>query len=160
MGGGSEAATLEKSNSSTETNKGLEIPAAVELENAGADHMSSIAENDAHAPQNVTDNNPAVSKEETQPLNTETSKARQVVETEAGNYKNPDAVNNCVKVQKSSDVHLNIRIPNSGNLQEKFSLTCTLGMVKDYVDKHASNTGAYDLAIPYPRKIFNDQGQY
>ncbi|KAJ6377830.1 hypothetical protein OIU78_028119 [Salix suchowensis] len=42
--------------------------------------------------------------------------------------------------------------------EEKFSVTSTLRMVKDYVDRNqASGTGAYDLAIPYPRKIFSDQ---
>ncbi|KAK4744001.1 hypothetical protein SAY87_010313 [Trapa incisa] len=59
---------------------------------------------------------------------------------------------------KSSDVHLNIRLPDGVSLQDKFSVTSTLEMVKDYVDENRANdNGPYNLAIPYPRKVFNDQ---
>lgn len=59
----------------------------------------------------------------------------------------------------SNDVHLNIRLLNGINLQEKFSKTSTLRMIKDYVDNSQPSTfGPYDLAIPYPRKVFTDQG--
>ncbi|XP_038884781.1 plant UBX domain-containing protein 11 [Benincasa hispida] len=58
----------------------------------------------------------------------------------------------------SNDVHLNIRLLNGVNLQEKFSKTSTLRMIKDYVDNSQESTfGSYDLAIPYPRKVFTDQ---
>lgn len=61
--------------------------------------------------------------------------------------------------RQSSDVHLNIRLPHGANLQEKFSVTSTLRMVKDYVDsKQTPGLGAYDLAVPYPRKVYSDQG--
>ncbi|CAN7063128.1 unnamed protein product, partial [Brassica rapa subsp. trilocularis] len=58
-----------------------------------------------------------------------------------------------------SDVHLNIRLPDGANLQEKFSVTSTLRMVKDYVNSNQTTTelGAYDLAVPYPRKVYSDQ---
>ncbi|CAN6844822.1 unnamed protein product [Brassica oleracea] len=59
-----------------------------------------------------------------------------------------------------SDVHLNIRLPDGANLQEKFSVTSTLRMVKDYVNINQTTTelgGAYDLAVPYPRKVYSDQ---
>lgn len=57
-----------------------------------------------------------------------------------------------------TDVHLNIRLPDSSSLQEKFPLAYTLRMIKDYVDRNQSNVmGSYDLAIPYPRKLFGDQ---
>ncbi|KAF9679114.1 hypothetical protein SADUNF_Sadunf07G0106300 [Salix dunnii] len=70
----------------------------------------------------------------------------------------PRTLNNNKKLNVSSDVHLNIRLPDGVSLQEKFSVTSTLRMVKDYVDRNqASGIGAYDLAIPYPRKIFSDQ---
>ncbi|XP_018485181.1 plant UBX domain-containing protein 11 [Raphanus sativus] len=60
--------------------------------------------------------------------------------------------------RQSSDVHLNIRLPHGANLQEKFSVTSTLRMVKDYVDsKQTPGLGAYDLAVPYPRKVYSDQ---
>ncbi|CAN7138233.1 unnamed protein product [Brassica rapa subsp. narinosa] len=60
-----------------------------------------------------------------------------------------------------SDVHLNIRLPDGANLQEKFSVTSTLRMVKDYVNSNQTTTelgAAYDLAVPYPRKVYSDQG--
>lgn len=60
---------------------------------------------------------------------------------------------------KSSDVHLNIRLPDGVSLQDKFPVTSTLRIVKDYVDENqAYNNSPYDLAVPYPRKVFNDQG--
>ncbi|KAK3204541.1 hypothetical protein Dsin_018587 [Dipteronia sinensis] len=69
-----------------------------------------------------------------------------------------DASGDCGKVSETSDVHLNIRLPNGVSLQEKFSVASTLRMVKDHVDRNqASGMGSYDLAIPYPRKVFSDQ---
>ncbi|XP_010525819.1 PREDICTED: plant UBX domain-containing protein 11 isoform X2 [Tarenaya hassleriana] len=63
-----------------------------------------------------------------------------------------------LSVETSSDVHLNIRLPDGASLREKFSVTNTLGMVKDYVSSNQTNgISAFDLAIPYPRKVFNDQ---
>ncbi|ESQ38939.1 hypothetical protein EUTSA_v10001393mg [Eutrema salsugineum] len=60
--------------------------------------------------------------------------------------------------KKSSDVHLNIRLPDGSSLQEKFSVTSILRMVKDYVNSNQTiGLGAYDLAIPYPRKVYSDQ---
>ncbi|KAF8087099.1 hypothetical protein N665_0600s0045 [Sinapis alba] len=60
--------------------------------------------------------------------------------------------------RQSSDVHLNIRLPDGANLQEKFSVTSTLRMVKDYVNSNqTTELGAYDLAVPYPRKVYSDQ---
>ncbi|KAI3823144.1 hypothetical protein L1987_04576 [Smallanthus sonchifolius] len=58
----------------------------------------------------------------------------------------------------STDIYLNIRLPGGASLQEKFEPTSTLKMVKDYVDENQeSSIGSYDLAIPYPRKVFSDQ---
>ncbi|CAA7050445.1 unnamed protein product [Microthlaspi erraticum] len=60
--------------------------------------------------------------------------------------------------KKSSDVHLNIRLPDGGSLQEKFSVTSILRMVKDFVNSNQTiGLGAYDLAVPYPRKVYSDQ---
>lgn len=61
-------------------------------------------------------------------------------------------------VCESTDVHLNIRLPNGVSLREKFSVTSALRLVKDYVDKNQTDMTSYDLAIPYPRKIFTDEG--
>lgn len=60
---------------------------------------------------------------------------------------------------KSNDVFLNIRLPDGSSLQVKFSLMDTLKMVKDYIkENHTSSLGSFSIAIPYPRKVFNDQG--
>ncbi|XP_022761735.1 plant UBX domain-containing protein 11 isoform X2 [Durio zibethinus] len=57
-----------------------------------------------------------------------------------------------------TDVHLNIRLPDNSSLQEKFPVAYTLRRIKDYVDRNQSTgMGSYDLAIPYPRKVFGDQ---
>ncbi|PKI74152.1 hypothetical protein CRG98_005390 [Punica granatum] len=58
---------------------------------------------------------------------------------------------------RSSDVHMNIRLPDGVSLQDKFSVTSTLRTVKDYVDENRADIGSYDLATPYPRKVFNYQ---
>ncbi|KAF6162249.1 hypothetical protein GIB67_008378, partial [Kingdonia uniflora] len=68
-----------------------------------------------------------------------------------------DATDNNIKVNKSNDVHLNIRLPAGLSIQEKFLVTDTLRLVKDYVGKNHGGIDSYDLAIPYPRKIFDDQ---
>ncbi|KAG9447131.1 hypothetical protein H6P81_013259 [Aristolochia fimbriata] len=63
-----------------------------------------------------------------------------------------------LKFTKSNDVHLNIRLPNGSNLQVKFLVTDTLAMVKDYVDENkTSGIWSYDLAVPYPRRVFTAQ---
>lgn len=57
------------------------------------------------------------------------------------------------------DVCLNIRLPDGSSLQVKFLVVDTLRMVKHYVDKNqTSSIGYYDLAVPYPRKVFGDEG--
>ncbi|WMV48605.1 hypothetical protein MTR67_041990 [Solanum verrucosum] len=56
------------------------------------------------------------------------------------------------------DVYLNIRLPDGSSLQVKFLVMDTLRMVKHYVDKNqTSSIGYYDLAVPYPRKVFGDK---
>ncbi|KAK4433797.1 Plant UBX domain-containing protein 11 [Sesamum alatum] len=59
---------------------------------------------------------------------------------------------------KSNDIFLNIRLPDGSSLQVKFSVDDTLKMVKDYIYGNQSGSfGSFTLAIPYPRKVFNDQ---
>ncbi|XP_057778990.1 plant UBX domain-containing protein 11 isoform X2 [Salvia miltiorrhiza] len=59
---------------------------------------------------------------------------------------------------KSNDVFLNIRLPDGSSLQVKLSMTDTLKMVKDYINENqTSSLGSFSIAIPYPRKVFNDQ---
>ncbi|PHU21175.1 hypothetical protein BC332_06282 [Capsicum chinense] len=56
------------------------------------------------------------------------------------------------------DVYLNIRLPDGSSLQVKFLVMDTLRMVKHYVDENqTSSIGYYDLAVPYPRKVFGDE---
>ncbi|KAJ8547007.1 hypothetical protein K7X08_010593 [Anisodus acutangulus] len=56
------------------------------------------------------------------------------------------------------DVYLNIRLPDGSSLQVKFFVMDTLRMVKHYVDKNqTSSFGSYDLAVPYPRRVFGDE---
>lgn len=60
---------------------------------------------------------------------------------------------------KSNEIHLNIRLPDGSTLQTKFSISDTLSLVKNYVDENQSSTmGPYALAVPYPRKVFGEQG--
>lgn len=59
---------------------------------------------------------------------------------------------------KSTTIHLSIRMPSGSSLQEKFDASDRLSSVKNYVDDNdESSLGSYDLAIPYPRKVFGDE---
>ncbi|OWM67400.1 hypothetical protein CDL15_Pgr019860 [Punica granatum] len=69
----------------------------------------------------------------------------------------PGSMQNLPSSSRSSDVHMNIRLPDGVSLQDKFSVTSTLRTVKDYVDENRADIGSYDLATPYPRKVFNYQ---
>ncbi|XP_059296023.1 plant UBX domain-containing protein 11 isoform X1 [Lycium ferocissimum] len=56
------------------------------------------------------------------------------------------------------NVYLNIRLPDGSSLQVKSLVMDTLRMVKHYIDKNqTSSLGSYDLAVPYPRKVFGDE---
>ncbi|KDP42865.1 hypothetical protein JCGZ_23807 [Jatropha curcas] len=69
-----------------------------------------------------------------------------------------DTLGNTTSVNALSDVHLNIRLPSGVSLQDKFSVGSTLRMIKDYVDRNQEGSiGSYDLAIPYPRKVFSNE---
>lgn len=64
----------------------------------------------------------------------------------------------CSNAMKSDNIYLNIRLPNGASLQRKFTITDTLKSVKNYIDENqTSGSGSYDLAVPYPRKVFNEQ---
>lgn len=87
--------------------------------------------------------------------------AVEVVQCEKTEDKDDEKVKllgDCGKVSESSDVHLNIRLPDGVSLREKFDVTSSLRMVKDYVDNQSSGLGPYDLAVPYPRRVFSDEG--
>ncbi|KAL6526688.1 hypothetical protein OROGR_015778 [Orobanche gracilis] len=68
-----------------------------------------------------------------------------------------DASGSSESAVESNDVFLNIRLPIGSTLQVKFSVMDTLKMVKDYINENqTSSLGSYSIAIPYPRKVFND----
>ncbi|CAL1404642.1 unnamed protein product [Linum trigynum] len=74
------------------------------------------------------------------------------------NEKEIDVIDKGSKINASNDVYLNIKLLYGTSIQEKFLVSNTLRMVKEYVDSNQENGNAsYDLAIPYPRKIFGEQ---
>ncbi|KAG8375942.1 hypothetical protein BUALT_Bualt09G0011400 [Buddleja alternifolia] len=73
-------------------------------------------------------------------------------------FKSNDASDSSASKSKSNDVSLNIRLPDGISLQVKFSVMDTLKMVKDYIiENQKGGLGSFSIAIPYPRKVFNDQ---
>ncbi|KAJ4837737.1 hypothetical protein Tsubulata_041221 [Turnera subulata] len=88
----------------------------------------------------------------------ETNEAIEEKKADRIDVRQADTLDNNARENACGDVHLNIRLPDGVSLKEKFSVTSNLGMVKDYVDRNqASSIGSYDLAIPYPRKVFSDE---
>lgn len=87
------------------------------------------------------------------------SKANEEAQFDIGNteeVENTD-VSDSSAVQ-SNDVFLNVKLPDGSSLQVKFSRMTTLRMVKNHINENQSNSfGSYNLAIPYPRKVFSDQ---
>ncbi|KAJ3703688.1 hypothetical protein LUZ61_007393 [Rhynchospora tenuis] len=61
-------------------------------------------------------------------------------------------------VVKSGEVHLNIRMPNGTSLQIKLVKSDTLRSVKHFLDEQQDiRANSYNLAVPYPRKLFNEE---
>ncbi|KAJ6366465.1 hypothetical protein OIU77_002951 [Salix suchowensis] len=146
----------ERSTCPTEEDKKSPSSLVTNTDNIIADHASSGAEDGLLAQEKIVSNHTGAPTggSELSPSDIKVGDKK----AESMDDVVPRTVNNNKKVNVSSDVHLNIRLPDGISLQEKFSVTSTLRMVKDYVDRNqAIGTGAYDLAIPYPRKIFSDQ---
>ncbi|KAK3001507.1 hypothetical protein RJ639_021354 [Escallonia herrerae] len=81
----------------------------------------------------------------------------QVIPTEASETAK-DEKTEVSEIEKADVIHLNLRLPEGASLQERFSIMSTLRKVKDYVDENQeSDVGLYDIAIPYPRKVFHDE---
>eukprot|EP01018_Ginkgo_biloba_P032774 Gb_22532 [translate_table: standard] len=58
-----------------------------------------------------------------------------------------------------SSIHLQIRLLSGTSLQAKFAATDTLRRVKDYINENRTDGNRpYSLAIPYPRKVFSEEG--
>ncbi|KAL5539526.1 hypothetical protein UlMin_045181 [Ulmus minor] len=131
---------IEKFNLSNEAAKEIEHPATVVPDNTVSGKFSSRAL-EGEALDNTEGNEVVADKR-----------------GEALDDKKTEGFDNSARVKNLSEVHLNIRLPNGISLQEKFPLTSTLRMVKDYVDEHqSSDIGPYDLAVPYPRKVYTVQ---
>ncbi|TYI84350.1 hypothetical protein E1A91_D05G357300v1 [Gossypium mustelinum] len=116
-------------------------------------HASSHPEDDCLIPVKGTDHQPSCPAGSMPVSAAEAEKDMQHVKDKVDG-----ALENTTTANMPTDVHLNIRLPDSSSLQEKFPVTYTLSMIKDYVDRNQSNgMGSYDLAIPYPRRLFGDQ---
>lgn len=149
----------EQTTSSTKVHKGSVDPLVADIENSRADHNSSSAEDGCPAPEKISGHHSGAPGGGEQLVGTEVNEAEQDEKAAAVNHMQAYASDGSVRDNMSSDVHLNIRLPTGSSLQEKFSVTSTLRMVTDYVDENLpSGFGTYDLAIPYPRKIFSGQG--
>ncbi|KAM3702584.1 hypothetical protein ACB098_04G035800 [Castanea mollissima] len=149
---------LDGQSSSTEVAKGSPGPVLANVENFRAYDNSSSAEVGSPAPENINDNGSGFPGGSAKLVDTEVKEAEQDEKAKAVNDKQAYALDDFVRDDKPSDVHLNIRLPSGVNLQEKFSVASTLKMVKEYVDENQqSGLGTYDLAIPYPRKVFSGQ---
>ena len=109
--------------------------------------------------ENISFSNPHLEGSERSSQSIASEVNQTVVDTKTENVEDQKAGTLDISTNKSTDVHLNIRLPGGNSLQEKFPLTSTLSMVKDFVDENqASGIGSFDLAVPYPRKVFKGQG--
>lgn len=146
------------STSAKEAAKELPSPATTEQENSGAEHSYLSGEDASPATRKNIDHYPSAVGEGSQVSSAEVNKVAQQETVEGLEKAKVDALDSNHRLSQSSDVHLNIRLPDGVSLQQKFSVTSTLQMVKDYVDRNQDGLGSYDLAIPYPRKVFGDEG--
>lgn len=155
----SKSAVGEQSNTSFEVAEGSLGPLVADRENSKAEHNSSSAEDGCPALEKISDRHSVVPVRVEELVGAEVNEAEEDEKAKAVNHMQAYASDDFIRDNTSSDVHLSIRLPTGLSLQEKFSVTSTLRMVKDYVDeKQPSGFGTYDLAIPYPRKVFSDQG--
>ncbi|XP_059653929.1 plant UBX domain-containing protein 11 isoform X2 [Cornus florida] len=154
-----ESGEAEQSILSAETPKETRNPVKADQDSTGIAHMSFSVKDgcsDTKVNSSVDDHHSEVTVVASQGIANESSETVQDKKAETVEERNADVSD--LSMSKSTDVHLNIRLPDGSSLQEKFSLTSTLRMVKVYVDENqASGIGSYDLAVPYPRKVFNDQ---
>ncbi|XP_023004994.1 plant UBX domain-containing protein 11 isoform X1 [Cucurbita maxima] len=137
----------------SENNKGsLADPGG--QKNCSSENTSTIVHDSPIIPNHIESCQSGASR----PIPPETKEVAQQEKNKIVDENNAIENGSAPKNYTSSDIHLNIRLLNGVNLQEKFSKTSTLRMVKDYVDNSQESTfGSYDLAVPYPRKVFTDQ---
>ncbi|CAK7334111.1 unnamed protein product [Dovyalis caffra] len=148
----------ERSTCPTEEDKKLPSSSITNSDITIADHTSSGAEDGLLAPEKIIGNHTGAPRGGSELTTTEIKEVGGDKKVESTDNVVPRTLDNNKTINVSSDVHLNIRLPDGVSLQQKFSVTSTLRMVRDYVDRNQeSGIGAYDLAIPYPRKTFSDQ---
>jgi len=132
-------------------------------ENTTGEVLYTVARN-VHSPSTCNDDVFTAPKE-TRALDKSCAEASpvSVVTGKEDNTKNEEVAEptDCSNSTKSEDIFLNIRLPNGASLQRRFTVRDTLKFVKNYVDENkVSGVGSYDLAVPYPRRVFNEQGMY
>ncbi|KAJ8755519.1 hypothetical protein K2173_019317 [Erythroxylum novogranatense] len=133
-------------------------PLVVVPENSTNNHLSSIATDGDPPPAKVIAHHSVVLQGGSDPGTVETDKHIQDIKKEPVHNEKVSVLDNNTRVSESCEVHLSIRLPSGASLQERFPVASTLRAVKDYVDSNQGNEiGSYDLAIPYPRKVFSDQ---
>ncbi|KAF2300135.1 hypothetical protein GH714_009401 [Hevea brasiliensis] len=138
--------------------KGLSSPLRLDPDSPVADGLSSSNEDEHPDQEKIINQYSVVPGGDSQLVTTETIEATQR-SGECVDDRKTNTLDDDKSVNALSEVHLNIRLPSGISLQDKFSVKSTLGMIKDYVDRNQpSEIGSYDLAIPYPRKVFSDQG--
>ncbi|XP_056161436.1 plant UBX domain-containing protein 11 isoform X2 [Syzygium oleosum] len=147
----------DKSSSSAEAAKGLGDPSSSDLGNNSDDCTSSHVEKGNTVSEEATKCSSEIAE-----IPESNSKESNVTSSEEKprSMEDVDIDLTCKRPSgsQSMDVHLNIRLPNGVSLQHKFSVTSTLRVVKEYVDENQDgNINSYNLAIPYPRKVFTDQ---
>ncbi|KAJ9189282.1 hypothetical protein P3X46_000594 [Hevea brasiliensis] len=147
----------EQSTSLSAETKGLSSPLRLDPDSPVADGLSSSNEDEHTDQEKIINQYSVVPGGDSQLVTTETIEATQR-SGECVDDRKTNTLDNDKSVNALSEVHLNIRLPSGISLQDKFSVKSTLGMIKDYVDRNqASEIGSYDLAIPYPRKVFSNQ---
>lgn len=140
--------------------KELTSPPRLDPDSSVAGGMSSSTEDKHPAEEKIINQYLGIPGGDSHLVTSEKNEAEQNERDKCVDAIKADIVGNNKSVNAASEVHLNIRLPSGFSLQDKFSVTSTLGMIKDYVDSNqASGIGPYDLAIPYPRKVFSNQGK-
>ncbi|XP_062107752.1 plant UBX domain-containing protein 11 [Humulus lupulus] len=146
----------EKCISTIKVDKELHCRTVADLDNTAADHSSTRVIAKSLELKKVTGKDLDVSDGGSKSL--KVSEVEQDEKEKAVDGKKATQVDSCAKVNKMNDVYLNIHMPNGGNLQGKFSVSSTMRMVKEYVDENQDSIiGSFDLATPYPRKVYSGQ---
>ncbi|KAK9087928.1 hypothetical protein Syun_030322 [Stephania yunnanensis] len=144
----SEAGNLPTSSSETTKQSFLENKDESEVEPGSKDHVHGCT--DLQEKTSLTDHGSGFASRSIPEIDNDIKKVAE--------SNKDDQMGSSSNNEKMKFAYLNIRLLDGRNLQEKFSVTDTLRSIKDYVDRNqSSGIGSYDLAIPYPRKVFNEE---